>query len=373
MGIVRDIGAAPFSWLYGLGLAVRHFLYNVGVFKSQEYDIPIICVGNITVGGTGKTPTTEYLIEILNGSYNVAVLSRGYKRKTKGFILAREDMSYRRIGDEPKQIKIKFPTIPVAVCESRREGIAKLREHHPEVNLIILDDAFQHRAVEAWVNIILIDYNNPIYNDSLLPLGRLRDFKGTLHRANMVIITKCPEGLTPLDCRLVRRNLVLYPYQTLYFTRFRSGSAYPLFPELIDNEPLEYNTPVVLVASIANPTGFIHHVEQNYALKGKVILPDHHAIKMSNVAKLEAMIDRSDRELNSDRDDGAARVRTRIVMTEKDAVKFLASKKISEETRSRMYCISISMTFADHKEEKFQHILSQFLKENQKYNITHPE
>lgn len=360
MGFLQNIVAAPISWLYGMGVSLRHYFYNTGIYKSEEFDIPIVCVGNITVGGTGKTPTTEYLVQTLSSYYYVAVLSRGYKRKTKGFLLCEPNMSYRRIGDEPKQMKMKFPTVPVAVCENRREGIKQIRSHHPEVNLIILDDAFQHRAVEPWVNIVLMDYSNPIYNDKLLPLGRLRDLKGTIRRANMVVVTKCPKGLTPLDRRLVSKNLELFPYQTLFFTRFKSDDALPMFRDLSGEKPLLLGSNVLAISTIANPRPFIAHVESSYNLVDKIAFADHHNFKMRDIAMIE------DRLKSYPPD-------TKIVMTEKDAVKLIASKKIKPETRAKMYCISVSMKFADGKADYFNHILLQFVSENQKYKITHPE
>ena len=169
--MLRTLWAAPLAWIYGLVVGIRHKLFDLKILRSEEFDIPIVCVGNLTVGGTGKTPVTEYLIEYFASRYNIAVLSRGYKRKTRGFVLSDVRSSFRAIGDEPKQIKLKYPEIPVAVCERRVEGIRRLREAHPEVNLIILDDAFQHRYVESWVNILLMDYNNPIYHDSFLSQG----------------------------------------------------------------------------------------------------------------------------------------------------------------------------------------------------------
>lgn len=150
--MLRTLWAAPLAWIYGLVVGIRHKLFDLKILRSEEFDIPIVCVGNLTVGGTGKTPVTEYLIEYFASRYNIAVLSRGYKRKTRGFVLSDVRSSFRAIGDEPKQIKLKYPEIPVAVCERRVEGIRRLREAHPEVNLIILDDAFQHRYVESWVN-----------------------------------------------------------------------------------------------------------------------------------------------------------------------------------------------------------------------------
>ncbi len=361
MGVLRNIFAIPASWLYGAGVAFRHALFNWKIKKITEFDIPIVCVGNITVGGTGKTPMTEYLVELLSSYYNVAVLSRGYKRKTKGFILASPDMSFKRIGDEPKQIKLKFPTIPVAVCEKRVEGINRLRELHPEVNLIILDDAFQHRYVESWVNIVLMDYNNPVYEDRLLPYGRLRDFRSSLERAHMFVVTKCPDSLSALDCRIVRNNLEMFPYQSLFFTKIISGSALPLFPDLIGTtEALVDKHPVIAISTIANPTSYLDRIEQNYTLVDYIAFPDHHTFRMRDIERIEMMLKSAPED-------------TVIVMTEKDAVKLMGSKKIKKSTRAKMYYISISIAFNDNNDSSFIRILSQYVSENYKYKITHPQ
>ncbi len=362
MKILRIILLAPLSWLYGLVVALRNMLYDWGVLKSVEFNIPIVCVGNITVGGTGKTPMTEYLIQTLSRRYNVAVLSRGYKRKKSGFILAKPQMSYRRIGDEPKQIKVKFPTIPVAVCESRVKGIRKLREIHPEINLIILDDAFQHRAVEPWVSIVLMDYNRPIYRDRMLPLGRLRDNRHSMHRAHMVVATKCPPTITPYDCRLVLNYLDLYACQSLYISSVRSGDALPLFPANTGVAgaagALELGSPVLLLAALANPQGFIDHCRGRYDLQDQIILPDHHTIGMRDIRRLE-------RKLSTLPPD------TKVVMTEKDAVKLLTFKRLSDQLKAKIYCIAISVEIGETA--KFERILWQYVAKNQKYSITHPE
>lgn len=356
---MRNILLTPISWFYGMGVSLRHTLFDWGLFKSEEFDIPIICVGNITVGGTGKTPMSEYLVQAFSNNYNVAVLSRGYKRKTKGFLLATPTTSFKRIGDEPKQLKLKFPTIPVAVCEKRTLGIKLLRQAHPEVNLIILDDAFQHRYVEAWVNIVLMDYTRPVYEDRLLPAGRLRDHMSSLARANMFVITKCPKNLSSLDCRMVYKNLSPFPYQSLFFTRFHSQPAQPLFPDCATDSVLRRGQPVIAVAGIANPAGFLDHVEHSFAVVGKQIYPDHYTFKMKDITSLEQML--------RDAPEGTA-----IVMTEKDAVKLLASKRLTDEFRARLYYITVGVEFVDDQECNFLRILEQYVRENQKYNITHP-
>lgn len=359
MGSMRKIWTVPLSWIYGMGVSLRHTFFDWGWIKSEEFDIPIICVGNITVGGTGKTPMTEYLVQTLRKNYTVAVLSRGYKRKTSGFLLATTTTSFKRIGDEPKQIKLKFPDIAVAVCEKRSEGIKQLRQAHPEVNLIILDDAFQHRYVEAWVNIVLMDYNCPVYEDKLLPWGRLRDTVGSLSRANMFVITKCPEHLSSLDCRMVHKNLDPFPYQSMFFTRFKSEPARPLFVGLGGEESLRRGQPVIAVAGIANPSGFLEYVEHNFSVVGKQIFPDHYTFKMRDIFHLEQML--------RDATEG-----TCVVMTEKDAVKLVGSRRISDDFKRRMYYISVGVEFVEDQQCDFLRILEQYVRENQKYNITHP-
>ncbi|MCC8173755.1 MAG: tetraacyldisaccharide 4'-kinase, partial [Odoribacter sp.] len=196
----------PLSALYGLITGIRNFLFNNGVLKLKEFDIPIICIGNLTVGGTGKTPHTELIIAELKKNYRVACLSRGYKRKTKGFILANENSTAREIGDEPLQIKNKFPDIIVACDEKRVRGIENLLQLKQKPEVIILDDAFQYRYVKARRNIILMDYNRPIYKDMLLPAGRLRENKSTLKRADYVIVSKCPVDISPIDRRIIFKH-----------------------------------------------------------------------------------------------------------------------------------------------------------------------
>lgn len=359
MGVMHDILMAPLSWLYAAGVSLRHTLFNIGVYKSEEFDIPIIVVGNITVGGTGKTPFTEFLIELLSEQHNVAVLSRGYMRKTKGFVLATETSSFKSIGDEPKQIKLKFPSVPVAVCEKRAVGIRKLRELHPEVDLIILDDAFQHRRVEGWVNIVLMDYNCPVWEDHMLPLGRLRDNKNSLSRANIFIVTKCSDRISPLDCRMVHKNLDPLPYQAVFFTHFESAAPRALFPDLAMQPALRRGQGVVAMTGIANPTGFLTHVEKNFTLLHKLIFPDHYIFKMRDIYHLDNLLSTYPAD-------------TAVLVTEKDAVKLMSSRKISNNVKSRLYYISINVVFNDN-DVCFSRIIDQYVRENQKYNITHPE
>ena len=219
---IMDALLTPFSWVYGAGVWLRNTAFNIGLLPQEEFDVPVVSVGNITVGGTGKTPHVEYIIEALYRRYHVAVLSRGYKRKTKGFILASNNMTPRDIGDEPYQIYRKYSgLITLAVCEKRRKGIRELLRIDPNINLILLDDGFQHRYVIPKVNIVLVDYNRPPYEDRLMPLGTLREPSERLLRCDMVVVTKCPTDLTAMDIRMMKKNLDP-------ICRSRSGLPYPI-------------------------------------------------------------------------------------------------------------------------------------------------
>lgn len=355
---MKQLFTVPLSWLFSMVVGIRHKLFDWHILRSTEFDIPIICIGNLTVGGTGKTPHAEYLIEILGKKYNVAVLSRGYKRKTKGFYIATPTSSFKRVGDEPKQIKLKFPNIPVAVCEDRVKGIRKIRELHPEVNLIILDDAFQHRYVDPWINILLMDYNRPIYEDRMLPWGRLRDHKGQINRAQIIIATKCPEDLKPLDYRIMQNNLELYSYQTLYFTQFKSEEPRALFPSL-NPAAISDGIKVIAMAGIANPTNFFARLESKYDVEHKLVFPDHYAYKVRDMARLEELLDTMPAD-------------TPIIITEKDAVKLTNTRKISENILRRLHYVTVSVRFANGREDDFIAQLNQYVSKNQKNNITHP-
>ncbi len=186
----------PVSWLYGAVVIIRNKLFDWGLFRSKSFDVPVICVGNLSVGGTGKTPHTEYLIKLLHDKYQVAVLSRGYKRRTQGYVLATPQSTARTIGDEPYQMYTKFPSVTLAVDENRCHGIEKLLAlKKPAVDVVLLDDAFQHRYVKPGLSILLTDYHRLFCDDALLPAGRLREPVSGKNRAQIIIVTKCPQDI----------------------------------------------------------------------------------------------------------------------------------------------------------------------------------
>lgn len=349
---------APISFLYKAGVSFRHKLFDWNILKSEEYDIPVVCVGNLTVGGTGKTPVTDMLVEHFKPGYNVAVLSRGYKRRTKGYLEASVKSSFLDVGDEPKMIKLHHPEVVVAVCEDRREGIKEIRKRHPEVNLIMLDDGFQHRYVEPWVNIVLIDYTRPVYNDHMLPRGNLRDTVNQLHRAHYIIMTKCPPDISPLDKRIVRKWIKPYPYQSLFFTSMESGDALPIFPEGAEFVPKGGGN-VIAMSGIGNPKSFADSISSRYKLVDEIIFPDHHPYHRRDLGLMKQKLEE-------------APGRTVIVTTEKDAVKLAGSRKIPAEIREKLFYQPLSIRFNEHSDVKFLNKLEQDVKANPKYSFLNP-
>ena len=328
----------PLSWLYGMAVYVRNKLFDAKILKEMEFDVPVISVGNITVGGTGKTPHVEYIVSRLSGSRNVAVLSRGYKRKTHGFIMANSKSSPDSIGDEPYQIWHKFGgKVRVAVCEKRTVGIKQLMRLHPEIELIVLDDAFQHRYVKPKVSVLLMDYSRPVYTDRLLPLGRLRESIHAVGRADMIVVTKCPYQMQPLDYRLIEKNLELMAYQKIYFSRFRYESLEPVFPDespyYASLEDLTERDTVLLLTGIAQPRYFVRHFTP-YRFRVKVShFPDHHDFSRSDLQEIERKFDEMEGE------------RKIIVTTEKDAVRLAFNPYFPDKLKPLVFFqpISVSM------------------------------
>lgn len=332
-------------------------LYDLRLIRPQEYDIPLICVGNLTVGGTGKTPVCEFLIENLAADHTIALLSRGYRRRTKGYVEVQTTSSWRDVGDEPKQVKLKFPEVVVAVCRDRREGIRRIREEHPDVDMILLDDGFQHRRVKARANIVLMDYNRPIYHDHLLPWGNLRDTASQLHRADIVLVTKCPEELTPLEMRIVRKSLALFPYQSIFFTWLGNGLPMALFDDTTPRH-LPAGNPVVAMAGVANPAPLVSYLTRHYDVVQKLLFDDHHAYVMRDLSRMEEAI-------------AGEAPRVAIVTTEKDAVKLTNRRRIPDAIASRLYYTPVGIRFAAGEDNAFIQKVKQYVRTNQKHSLVH--
>lgn len=326
----------PFSWLYGFGVYMRNKMFDWGILKEVSFDIPVVGVGNITVGGTGKTPHVEYILECLRYKRNIAVLSRGYKRKTRGFIVASAKSTPDSIGDEPLQIYEKFGgTVKVAVCESRVKGVRELIKKYPNLDLIVLDDSFQHRYIKPKLNIMLMDYSHPVYNDAILPLGRMRESSEARYRADMVITTKCPADISALDMRLVHKTLELLPYQKLYFSTFDYGGLIPVFPddcvERVLLADISADDSVILLTGVANPRPFVNHFRK-FPFRKKVLhFPDHHDFKKSDLHEIQAKFDTLQGK------------RKFIITTEKDAVRISHNPYFPVELRPCIFYIPIGV------------------------------
>lgn len=335
MGVFKDIAAA----LYGAGVAVRNWFYDAKLLKSKQFDLPVVCVGNVAVGGTGKTPTVEFIIRALSSEYTLAVLSRGYKRRTKGYLEVGPNDSFLNVGDEPKQIKRKFPDTVVVVCEDRVAAIERIMEEHPEVNLIVMDDGFQHRHLTPKVNVVLSDYNHPPFQNKMLPAGTLRDNPSQLYRANILIVTKTPKGMTPIERNIAQKELRPYPYQSIFFTDTKQGEPRPIFSDVAP-EGIPRGSKIVALAGIANPDRFFDAVAERYNVVEKIALPDHHAYRIRDINRLKNRV----AEIGKN---------AIVVTTEKDGVKLTSRKHIPSELQQRLYVMPVELNFRDGDKAEF--------------------
>ncbi|MGL4851878.1 MAG: tetraacyldisaccharide 4'-kinase [Phocaeicola sp.] len=345
----------PLSILYGIGVKFRNKLFDCGIYKERSFDLPVISVGNITVGGTGKTPHTEYLIKLLQDNYQLAVLSRGYKRKTTGYILANEKTKVGMIGDEPFQMKQKFPRIYMAVDSDRCHGIDCLRSSidTADVDVIILDDAFQHRYVKPGFNILLVDYNRMITDDLLLPAGRMREPKSGKDRASMVIITKCPRDLTPMDFRILAAHMELYPYQQLFFSSMKYGKLRPLLGGKEHSlQSVNKEVAVLLVTGIASPQKMEADLK-GYGLSIRSLaFSDHHLFTAADMKQIQDQF-----ELLPE----GKRI---IITTEKDAVRLISHRHLAEELKPYIYVLPIEVEILQDQQEKFNSTITDYVREN---------
>lgn len=350
--IMKEIVLTPISMIYGGVTYVRNKLFDYGILKATSFNIPVISIGNIAAGGTGKTPHTEFIISLLCSTYNVAMLSRGYKRKTSGFVMAFPNCTPYDIGDEAYQIYQKFgDRIKVAVCESRVKGINKLLEIDSKINLIVLDDAFQHRYVRPSLSIVLTEYSHPFYDDKMLPLGRLRESKHSIkERADAVIITKCPEDIKPVDFRIFKKRLSLFSYQKLYFSKYTYGSLNPVFPDASKYIPMleiftEKDT-ILAITGIANPIPLIKHLKQYKPTVKVMHFPDHHNFSRNDINDIVEVYNTLK---------GRYKI---IITTEKDAVRIANNPYFPYELKQHIFYQPINVEFLPYDTESFNEWLS---------------
>ncbi|MCD8318859.1 MAG: tetraacyldisaccharide 4'-kinase [Paraprevotella sp.] len=349
----------PLAWLYGIGVKTRNALFEAGILKSRSFDIPVISVGNITVGGTGKTPHTEYLIRLLQKKYKVAVLSRGYKRKSHGFILSRPDTPMTTLGDEPFQMKEKFPDIYVAVDKNRCRGIERLcnAQIAPGTEVVLLDDAFQQRSEKPGSNILLVDYHRMICDDKLLPAGRLREPKEGRNRANIVIVTKCPADIKPMGFRVISKALRLYPYQKLYFSTLKYKNLIPLFGgKERPLKDLKFHEHILLLTGIASPEQMRMDLERYGTEITPLSFGDHHYF--------------SSRDLTCLHETYAAMPAPKlIVTTEKDATRLKDLAGLSEEVKKGLYALPIEIEILQNQQETFNENIIDYVLKNSRNSI----
>lgn len=353
----------PIAWLYGIVVYFRNQMYDLGLLKSKEFNVPIISIGNITVGGTGKTPHVEYLVNLLRNKFEVATLSRGYKRKTKGFRYVETNSTAIEVGDEPLQIKNKFPEITVSVCEKRVVGAEKLLDLKNKTipDVVLLDDAFQHRRITPGINILLIDYNRQIKEDKLLPVGRLREGVAQMRRANIIIFTKCPNEITPITRRILMKDVDLKPYQKLFFTTLNYQELEPVFGANKLNDDFYINNvfSLLIVTGIASPE-LVHNYLKQFSKQSEVLtFADHFNYMNEDILKITQKFE----SINSEN--------KIIVTTEKDAMRLKDLKDLPDELKSSLYYLPIKVKFLDNEGKEFNTKILNYVGENKSNRKLH--
>ncbi len=346
----------PFSVLYGLVVFVRNRLYDLNILKSTEFEVPVISIGNITVGGTGKTPHVEYLIELLKDKFEVVTLSRGYKRKTRGFFWVEENSKVADVGDEPLQMKRKFRDVSVSVCEKRVVGVDKImRAQEIKIpDVILLDDAYQHRQITPGINILLIDYNRPIKDDMLLPAGHLRESAFQRHRASIIIFTKCPGEITPIMRRVMENGVHLKPYQEMFFTTLVYDKFLPVFsaPVLFDKSIPGKKYDILAVTGIASPLLIFKYLEGVSNRLETLQFPDHHNFTDEDIRTISSKFIAMD---------SANKI---IVTTEKDAVRLKEMAGIDEQIKELLYYLPVKVRFLGEDGKSFNKRILGYVGEN---------
>lgn len=353
MKFLRNIFLRLCSYLYGWGVALRNYCYDTQRLPAIEFDLPVIVVGNLTAGGTGKTPHVEYIAQLLlQRHYQVASLSRGYRRRSSGFVLADVHSTADQIGDEPMQLYAKLHPqgLSVAVCENRALGISLLVSHQPQLNAVLLDDAYQHRAVKASLNILLTDYRRLFCNDHLLPYGMLREPAHQKRRAHVVIVTKTPDSITASEQANIAQQLALLPHQTLLFSYLRYGDIYPLASPHLPAY-LYQQTAAVLLCGIAQPQYVQQYLAQKIHAVVPLLYPDHHRYQPADLHRLQQAYQQLTLE--------HPHCRHLIITTEKDATRLAAHSQLLQTLQLAVWVLPVEVYFA----ENHQQILEQLIED----------
>lgn len=346
--IIFKILLFPFSLAFAGIISMRNIFYEAGLLKATSFNLPVINVGNLSVGGTGKTPHIEYLVELLSPYLKIATLSRGYKRKSKGFRIVSFSDTADISGDEPLQFKRKYPHIPVAVSESRNIGIPLLVKHNPDLQAVLLDDAFQHRSVIPGLNILLTEHNRLFVHDMLLPAGRLREPRSSYVRADVIIVSKCPDELDVQERESIKSLIKPYPHQKLFFSRYDYGNPYYLLDSSITLD-LHSNMQVHLLAAIANVEYLLRYLEKKCSIENVIKYEDHHYFSEPELEHLDKIIRENDEQ---------ERV---FITTEKDAMRLLLHRHYIASKALPIFVLPVSVEFLDEDKSGFDASVKQFL------------
>lgn len=355
--LAKQIVLYPFSVLYGIIICSRNWLFDRNILSITKFNIPIISVGNLSIGGTGKTPHTEFILSFLQDDWKVALLSRGYKRETKGFFLADDNADAVKLGDEPFQIYQKFPRVIVAVDEKRVHGVRKLQEIVPDLQVVVLDDAFQHRYIQPGLSILLTDYNHLYTRDMLLPAGRLRETKSGSVRANIIVVTKCPANLENIEYQRVEKELNLNGNQDLFFSRYVYDEMIPVFPAL-ETEKCTYNNlknndfTVLLVAGIVYPQSIVEQLKKYTSKVETLFYNDHHVFLIQDLLLIMRRFD----EIES--------TNKILLVTEKDAARLVTHQFFPERLKPFTYALPIRVQILNNQENIFIKKIQDYVAEN---------
>jgi len=336
----------PFALIYGCIVWLRNRLYDIQFFSSVEFSVPVITVGNLSVGGTGKTPHVEYLVRLLQYRFNVATMSRGYKRSTQGFLLADEKANALRIGDEPMQYHMKFPELTVSVAEERMTGIPYLLQRRPDTEVILLDDAYQHRSVKAGINILITDYSRPFYKDYILPYGRLREGRSAYKRAHIIIVSKCPPGLDVAAADKMTAAIRPLLHQQVFFSTVGYRTPYDFFTQ---QQVSLAGAHIILVCCIARPEPLVAHLETIAQHVHVLSYPDHHYFYSKEMEEIKAAADNWDVP------------RKVIVTTEKDATRLHLQMDRLKELEVPVVVLPIEIEILFGKKPLFDRLIEQYV------------
>lgn len=335
----------PLSWLYKAGIIIHNNIYNWGWKKTTRFDLPVICVGNLSVGGTGKTPMVEYLLRLLTPHYEIATISRGYKRETTGMLIANKNTTAAEIGDEPLQFYSKFPETKVVVAERRVEAINTAMQQFPSIDVIILDDAFQHRTVVAGLNILLTEYSNLFVNDFYLPAGQLRDLKSNYKKAQVIVVTKCPPNLTVVQKNQVISQIGLQAFQQIFFTCIQYGQLYGIFN--LEEKALQDVQNALVVTGIANPDPLLDHLKRHDISFSIISFSDHHKFSQNDINTVKSTFETMKQQNKI------------IITTEKDAMRLRGFKHSLQEFP--VFAIPVAHRFLFEETDVFNNIVYRFI------------